>query len=231
MGTEEGGVPLSGTSATMSDDAIAKQLHGLRMAQLEIVFQPLYRLTVGTVMIVLGSCLCAYGAIYSPNKSCNEMPDYDIGTGGLLILCGCSHLVGMCVSSGSKIRMQVHMLFDICCIGIPLFVLFVCVNTQYWSLTPIQRKECPRNLQDATLAFLAFMYTALAVNCFCAPCFAATLRPGSVADSSSEKTFVYREDSGSTAPDISSVYIQNSRPYHTNEAGTGYADDDRLLRK
>ena len=123
----------------------------VQVAQMEIVFQPLYRLTIGVVrpnaiwhrhiysyllvlmnnqvMIVLGSCLCAYGAIYSPNLSCNvirptvvpllpqcliennmvmviwplqEMPDYDIGVGGLLIACGCSHLVGMCLSNGSK---------------------------------------------------------------------------------------------------------------------------------
>jgi len=206
----------------MADDHVGEQLDQLRVAQMEIVFQPLYRLTIGVVMIVLGSCLCAYGAIYSPNLSCNEMPDYDIGVGGLLIACGCSHLVGMCLSNGSKIRMQVHMVFDVCCIGVPLCVLFISVNVQYFSLTPVQRKECPQSLQDVTVAFLAFTYAFFLANCCCAPCIAATLRPGSGSSVGNEKSYVYREEEHEGP----GIYIAGGRD-HT--AGTGYADDDRLL--
>jgi hypothetical protein len=62
-----------------------------QMAQMGLVFHPLYRLTVGGVsrnqcleareltlpfpllqlMLVLGGVLCVYGAIYTPNPSCN----------------------------------------------------------------------------------------------------------------------------------------------------------------
>merc|ERR1711998_486485 len=101
-------------SAQMSDDDnLGDLVDALRVAQMEIVFQPLIRLTIGVVMLVLGGCMLVYGVVYSPNTSCNEMPDYDLAIGGLLVACGLSHLAGMCLSHGHKLRMQLHMAFDV----------------------------------------------------------------------------------------------------------------------
>ena len=117
--------------------------------------------------------------------------------------------------------MQVHMFFDVCCIGVPLMVLFLYVNMEYWVLTPTQKKECPKDLQQVTLVFLAFMYAAFLSGCCCSPCIAATLKPGK--QESDGKTFIYREEDVAAAD----VYINQRNP--NQPAGTGYGDEDRLL--
>jgi len=117
--------------------------------------------------------------------------------------------------------MTVHMVFDILCMGVPLFVLFICVNMQYWVLTPKQRRDCPSDLQQATLVFLGFMYAALLSNCCCGPCIAAsTMRPGQARVKPGSKTYTYREDDARAAE----IYINK-------QSGTGHSDEDRLLGK
>lgn len=120
--------------------------------------------------------------------------------------------------------MTVHLVFDIFCLGLPLCVLFICVNMQYFVLTPTQKKECPSDLQQATLVFLGFMYAALLTNCCCSPCIAASsMRPGQsheLGRAGTSKTYTYREDDARAAE----IYINK-------QSGTGYSDEDRLLSK
>ena len=120
--------------------------------------------------------------------------------------------------------MQVHMVFDVCCIGVPLMVLFIYVNMEYWVLTPMQRKECPKDLQNITLFFLAFMYATFAVNCCCSPCIASIIKPGQKKSEGDGKTFIYREEDVAAAD----VYINQGNS--SKIAGTGYGQNDSLLR-
>jgi len=219
------------------DDSEGLLAPSLQAAQLEAVFHPLYRLSFGGLMMLLGIALVVYGAIDDTSVSCNDLADYDLGSGSLLVVCGLSYILGVCVSRGNKTRMQLHMFFDMCCLGVPLIVLFVCVNFQYWSLSDEQKEHCPQNLQTVSMVYLAFVYVTMFVNVCCAPCIAWLIKPES-GGGEGNKHYTFRDekvDHNSRRENNSrsggDIYIQTrNQPYGQNpRAGTGYADEDSLL--